>query len=123
MMYGTQHDYILDDRDVDAYNMNRKFEQFAHLRQEVQKLIVYSTVETILFLDRVNLWSDQGLRRVARAISESYGGIKRAGANLPAPYTGSRSQMAGISDNGQEPFQFGGVCAHNHRLSLYQETV
>ena len=54
-MYGAQHDYILDDRDVDAYYVNRKFEHFAHLRQDIQKLIVYSTVETIVFLDRVNL--------------------------------------------------------------------
>ena len=57
-MYGAQHDYILDDRDINEYNMNRKFEQYAHLRQDIQKLIVYSTVETIVFLDRVNLWSD-----------------------------------------------------------------
>ena len=57
-MYGAQHDYILDKRDIDAYYMNRKFEQFTHLRQDVQKLIVYSTVETIVFLDRVNLWSN-----------------------------------------------------------------
>ena len=57
-MYGAQHDYILDNRDVNEYNMNQKFEQFAHLRQDIQKLIAYSTVETIVFLDRVNLWSD-----------------------------------------------------------------
>ena len=57
-MYGAQHNYILDDRDVNEYNMYRKFEQFAHLWQEIQKLIVYSTVETIVFLDRVNLWLD-----------------------------------------------------------------
>ena len=34
-MYGAQHEYILDDRDVDEYNMNRKFEQFAHLKQDI----------------------------------------------------------------------------------------
>ena len=48
-MYGAQHDYILDDKDVNEYNMNLKFEQYAHLRQDIQKLIVYSTVETIVF--------------------------------------------------------------------------
>ena len=42
-MYGAQHDYILGDRDVNEYNMNRKLEQFAHLRQDIQKLIIYST--------------------------------------------------------------------------------
>ena len=56
-MYGAQHEFILDDRDVDEYNMNRKFEQFAHLKQNIQKLIVYSTVETVLYIDRANLWS------------------------------------------------------------------
>ena len=54
-MYGAQHKYILDDRDVDEYNRNRKFEQFAHLRQEIQKLIIYSTVETVLYIDRANV--------------------------------------------------------------------
>ena len=53
-MYGAHHDYILDDRDIDAYYMN-------HLRQDIQKLIVYSTVETIVFLDRVNLWSNNSV--------------------------------------------------------------
>ena len=57
-MYGAQHEYILDDRDVNEYNKSPKFEHFAHLRQEVQKLFVFSTVETVVFLDRVNLWSD-----------------------------------------------------------------
>ena len=66
---------------------------------------------------------DQGLRGVAGAISEDYGGIKRAGANLPAPYTGPRSQVAGIGDNGEKPSQFGGVCTHNYGFSLYQERV
>ena len=46
-MFGAQHEFILDDRDVDEYNMDRRFEQFAHLKQNIQKLIVYST----------NLWS------------------------------------------------------------------
>ena len=55
-MYGAQHEFILDDRDVDKYNKNPKFEQFAHLRQNVQKLIVYSTVETVLNIDRAHLW-------------------------------------------------------------------
>ena len=56
-MYGAQHEFVLDDRDVDEYNMNRKFEQFAHLKQNIQKLIVYSTVETVLYIDRANSWS------------------------------------------------------------------
>ena len=55
-MYGAQHDFILDDRDVNDYNKNRKFEQFTHLRQDIQKLIVYSTVETVLWIDRANIW-------------------------------------------------------------------
>ena len=55
-MYGAQHDFILDDRDVNEYNKNWKFEQFTHLRQDIQKLIVYSTVETILWIDRANIW-------------------------------------------------------------------
>ena len=50
-MYGAQHEFILDDRDVDEYNKNRKFEKFAHLKQDIQKLIVYSTVETVLYID------------------------------------------------------------------------
>ena len=45
VMYGAQHEYILDDRDVDEYNMDRKFEQFAHLKQEIQKLIIYSILQ------------------------------------------------------------------------------
>ena len=56
-MYGAQHDFILDDRDVDEYNKTRKFEQFAHLKQNIQKLIVYSTVETVLHIDSAKLWS------------------------------------------------------------------
>ena len=38
-MYGAQHEFILDDRDVDEYNKNPRFEQFAHLGQGIQKLI------------------------------------------------------------------------------------
>ena len=55
-MYGAQHEFILDDRDVDEYNKNPKFEQFAHLGQSIQKLIVYSTVKTVLNIDRARLW-------------------------------------------------------------------
>ena len=54
-MYGAQHDFILDDRDVNDYNKNRKFKQFTHLRQDIQKLIVYSMVETVLWIDRANI--------------------------------------------------------------------
>ena len=57
MMYGAQHMYILDDRDVDEYNKNPKFEPFAHLRQRIQKLIVYSDIDTVLHIDRANIWS------------------------------------------------------------------
>ena len=57
MMYGAQHMYILDDRDVDEYNKNPKFEPFAHLRQRIQKLIVYSEIDTELHIDRANIWS------------------------------------------------------------------
>ena len=57
-MYGAQHYTIMDDRDVDEYNRNPKFEDFVHLKQITQKIIVYSTVETIVFIDRVNLWTD-----------------------------------------------------------------
>ena len=51
-MYGAQHtySYILDDRDVDEYYKNPKFEEFVHLKQTTQKIIVYSTVETIVFM-------------------------------------------------------------------------
>ena len=34
-----------------------QFEEFAHLRQEIQKLIIYSTVETVMYIDRANLWT------------------------------------------------------------------
>ena len=57
-MYGAQHTYILDDRDVDEYYKNPKFKEFVHLKQTTQKIIVYSTVETIVFIDRVILWTD-----------------------------------------------------------------
>ena len=48
-MYGAQHEYILDDRDVDEYNMNRKFQQFAHLRQEIQKLIIFYIGDSAIY--------------------------------------------------------------------------
>ena len=57
VMYGAQHEFILDDRDVDEYNKNPKFEPFAHLRQRIQKLIVYSDIDTVLNIDRANMWS------------------------------------------------------------------
>ena len=56
-MYGAQHMYILDDRDVDEYNKNPKFEPFAHLRQRIQKLIIYSDTDAVLNIDRANMWS------------------------------------------------------------------
>ena len=55
VMYGAQHEFVLDERDVDEYNKSRKFKEFAHLRQEIQKLIIYSTVETVMYIDRANL--------------------------------------------------------------------
>ena len=57
-MYGAQHEFVLDNRDVDKYNRCRKFEEFIHLRQDIQKLIVYSTVETVVYLDRANVWTN-----------------------------------------------------------------
>ena len=57
IMYGAQHTHILDDRDVDEYNRARKYDNFVHLNQDIQKLLVYSTVETILFIDRANIWT------------------------------------------------------------------
>ena len=56
-MYGAQHEFILDDRDVDEYNKNPKFEPFAHLGQKIQKLIVYCDCNTVLHIDRARLWS------------------------------------------------------------------
>ena len=56
-MYGAQHEFILDDRDVDEYNRNPKFEPFAHLGQQIQKLIIYSDADTVLHIDRAKLWS------------------------------------------------------------------
>ena len=50
VMYGAQHEFVLDNRDVDEYNRCRKFEEFTHLRQDIQKLIVYSTVETVVYI-------------------------------------------------------------------------
>ena len=88
-MYGAQHEFILDDRDVDEYNMNCKFEQFAHLKQNIQKLIVYSTVETVLYIDRANLWSatawTPGDVKVVRVCSCSERGDE---CYLLVPYTG-----------------------------------
>ena len=57
-MYGAQHDFVLDDRDVDEYNRSQKFEEFVYLRQEIQKLIVFSTVETVEYIDGANLWTN-----------------------------------------------------------------
>ena len=56
-MFGAQKKYILDDRDVEEYNRARKYDNFVHLNQDIQKLIVYSTVETILFIDRARIWT------------------------------------------------------------------
>ena len=56
--YGAQYQFILDDRDVDEYNKTPKFEQFAHLRQRVQKLIVYSDMPTTLTIVRAKMWSE-----------------------------------------------------------------
>ena len=56
VMYGAQHEFILDDRDVDEYNKNPKFEQFVHLGQNIQKLIVFSHIETVINIDRANMW-------------------------------------------------------------------
>ena len=58
MGYGAQHTHILDDRDVDEYYKNPKFERFVHLKQTTVKIIVYSTVETILHVNMANLWFD-----------------------------------------------------------------
>ena len=58
MWYGAQHTHILDDRDIDEYYKNPKFEEFVHLRQTTVKIIVYSTCETILYIDMANLWSE-----------------------------------------------------------------
>ena len=55
--YGAQYQYILDDRDVDEYNKTPKFEPFAHLKQRVQKLIVYSDTTTVLKIVRAKMWS------------------------------------------------------------------
>ena len=58
MWYGAQHTHILEDRDVDEYYKNPKFERFVHLKQTSVKIIVYSTNETILYIDMANLWSE-----------------------------------------------------------------
>ena len=60
MWYGAQHNHIMEDRDVNEYYKSLKFEEFVHLKQTTQKIIVYSTVETIVFIDRVNLWTTDG---------------------------------------------------------------
>ena len=57
VQYGAQHHCTLDDRDVDEYNKNPKFEPFAHLGQQIQKLIIYSDTDTVLHIDRARLWS------------------------------------------------------------------
>ena len=58
MWYGAQHTHNLDDRDVDEYYKSPMFERFVHLKQTTVKIIVYSTIETILYIDMANLWSD-----------------------------------------------------------------
>ena len=57
VMYGAQHRFILDDRDVNEYNSSPKFEPFAHLKQRIQKLIIYSDTDTVLHIDSANMWS------------------------------------------------------------------
>ena len=54
--YGAQHEYILDDRDIQEYNKTPKFEEFVHLEQNIQKLIVYSHIDTVINIDRSNMW-------------------------------------------------------------------
>ena len=54
--YGAQHHFILDDRDIQEYNKTPKFEQFVHLEQNIQKLIVYSHIDTVINIDRCNMW-------------------------------------------------------------------
>ena len=36
----------MEDRDVDEYYKSPKFEEFVHLKQTTQKIIVYSTVHS-----------------------------------------------------------------------------
>ena len=48
---------MLDNRDVDKYYENSKFESFVHLKQTTVKIIVNATVDTILYLDMADLWS------------------------------------------------------------------
>ena len=55
MWYGAQHTHILDDRDVDEYYKNPKFEEFVHLKQTTAKIIVYSTA---VFRIRIHLNPD-----------------------------------------------------------------
>ena len=55
MWKGAQYTHILDDRDVDKYYESPKFESFVHLKQTTVKIIVYSTIETILYIDIENL--------------------------------------------------------------------
>ena len=54
MWYGAQHTHILDDRDVDEYYRNPKFENYVHLKQTTVMIIVYLTCETILYIDMAN---------------------------------------------------------------------
>ena len=56
-MFGAQKKYILDDRDVEEYNKARKYDNFSQLNQYIRKQIVYSTVETIFFIDRARIWT------------------------------------------------------------------
>ena len=54
--YGAQHHFILDDRDIQEYNKTPRFEKFVHLDQNIQKLIVFSHIDTVINIDRCNLW-------------------------------------------------------------------
>ena len=60
MWEGAQYTHILDDRDVDKYYENPKFESFVHFKQTTVKIIVYLNIETILHVDMANLTGDFG---------------------------------------------------------------
>ena len=151
-MYGAQHDFILDDRDVNEYNKNRKFEQFTHLRQDIQKLIVYSTVETILWIDRANIWriwtpGEPKVFGYAVAVREGMNiiclchtcdseewpepyqrvTVELRGPGLisqhPTPDLDHRWQLASIDCNGEKPSQSRGSCTHHYRVSLHQKRI
>ena len=89
-MYGAQHEFVMDDRDVDEYNRSRKFEEFAHLRQEIQKLIIYSTVETVMYIDRANLWTTDSWTVTGghKSVRLCSGSERRDERYLLVPHTG-----------------------------------